>query len=140
MVQLSVEGDSVVVVAVRGAVDCAEILSGYEQFLSLYRDAPRVLWDLADASLDRLPLDELRELAGSIATRARNRRRNAKAAVVCRGGVDFGLARMIAALVSQQGSPVESDVFFDRTEALVWLASGRLWPYEDEHGTTDAGS
>jgi hypothetical protein len=137
MVQLSTEGDSVVVVSVHGAVDSAEILAAYERFLALHREAARVLWDLTDASLDRLPVDELRDLAGSIAARGRGRGRSAKAAVVCRSGVDFGLVRMVAALVTHLGSPVESDVFFDRAEALIWLGSGRLWPYGGSRTPTD---
>ena len=84
------------------------------------RVTPRVLCDLTQATVADLTTGEIEEiikLVGQLVTG----RGGGKAAIIARGGVDYGLARMFITFVEIAGLPIEARVFRTAEVATGWL-------------------
>lgn len=84
----------------------------------------RILWDLRQASIGAVPLQDLRDFSGQVRALATGRRDRGRSAVVCGSTLDYGVARQLATLLSTSRYPVEVAVFLDVDEARAWLANG----------------
>ena len=82
---------------------------------------PRVLCDLSRARLHGMTSSELRDLALRLAGTTEGGRRAAKAAIVCAGEADYGMARMLATFASVAGCLTVVAVFHGEAEARAWL-------------------
>jgi len=79
-----------------------------------------ILWDLTEADMADVPVDDLRELAKEASKRA-DLRKNGKSAFVFSRDVGFGLGRMFEILSETEGTPLEYRSFLDINEAREWL-------------------
>lgn len=87
----------------------------------------RVLWDLSATALHRATSSELRAAAlrlGS-AIAAVGGAPAVRAALVCRGDADYGMARVFTATAEFESPRLQAAVFRDRTAALQWLTLPR---------------
>lgn len=126
MLHLKVGTEITIITAAGLILEPSEILAVYAQFLDAgEHTSPNVLWDLSTATLTPLSSKAIRQLAADFIRVGHGRRRPGKSALVCGGDVDFGLARMLVTLVSEQGLPVEGHVFHDVNDAKAWLAGER---------------
>ncbi len=126
MVHLTLGAEITIVTAAGLLVEPSDILAAYAQFLDAgEHTSPNMLWDLSAATLTTLSSKAIHQLAADLVRAGRGRRRPGKSALVCSQNVDFGLARMLAILVSDQGLPVEFHVFHDVDDAKAWLAGER---------------
>jgi hypothetical protein len=115
-------GADLTTVLVSGEVTVPELLAAYSDFLTADAGtSPNVLWDFSAASMAALSAGAIRDLASGLVQAGRGRRRPGRSALLCSREVDFGLARMLALLVEDQGLPVELRVFRDRDVARAWL-------------------
>jgi hypothetical protein len=85
-----------------------------------YVERPRVLWDLRNASMDRLRSPEIREIVGR-ERKGRPDSRRARMAFVVSTDVGYGMARMVATLIERE--PIDVRIFRDDEQAAWrWLA------------------
>lgn len=123
MVHLKVGAEITIIAAATQVVEPSELLTAYVDFLDAGETtSPNVLWDFSSATLTKLSSDAIRELAADVIRVGHGRRRPGKSALVCVRDVDFGLARMLVILISDQGLPVQFQVFHDVGDAKAWLA------------------
>jgi len=77
------------------------------------------LWDLRSVGLGRLPSAEMRRMVEWASVRG-PRRGNARVAILVGTDVDFGMARVAAAISDGQG--VQMRVFREEAAAREWVA------------------
>jgi len=107
-----------------GVLSTAEILQTIQVE---YAGAPtgKVLWDLAEASLDpRISADDFRHIA-AVAKAIRLDVPGARTASVGPADLEFGLLRMYTVLAEEAGIPAQYEVFRSRPAARAWLAEVR---------------
>ncbi|MEN8245590.1 MAG: hypothetical protein ABFS43_11890, partial [Thermodesulfobacteriota bacterium] len=78
----------------------------------------RVLWNLSDASMGSLSMEEIRQIA-NLSIDNEEIMRDGKTAIVAPRDIDFGLARVLAAWTT--GSHSDLMVFRTLNEATEWL-------------------
>ena len=88
--------------------------------LSAGRMTPRVLCDLTQATIGDLTTSEIEEVIKLISQHVVSGG-GGKAAILARGGVDCGLARMFGTFAEIAGLPLEVKVFRTSEIATQWL-------------------
>lgn len=82
---------------------------------------PRVLWDLREYSLARLPHDKLRWLIGQLMRSDLQKRPTGRSAFLCSGDADYNATRILIAYAEANDYAIELAVFRDIDEARLWL-------------------
>lgn len=111
----------IIVVTLRGQWDAKGILEALQTLWAEQRRTGMLgaLWDLRDVRAGGVTTGQLRE----VATRHMGDRPalpESRAAVVVSGDLEFGIARMMEAFVSE--GQVDMQIFRDLSEASDWLA------------------
>ncbi len=120
--------DDHALVTASGELTAPEVVDAYRRFL----DGPwsDAIWDLSHATLLKMPSGEIDDLVHALRNLARGRRRLGRSAAVSPQELEYGVARMFAALLEGEEHLAEVRVFRQLDEAETWLAQGR---FQDQH-------
>ena len=111
----------VVIVVPRGVVGTRHVTRLIDAYLDdpAFRPGSPILWDLRQADLTRLRVEEVNALRGEILARL-ERRGAGRTALVADDDLSYALGRMYEQIRSLADAPV--GVFRDRDAAFAWLA------------------
>jgi len=103
---------------VTGNVTPQEILDKLEKY---YQGEPTtlILWDFTNASMNKLTIDELKDLVRKAKKYSRN---VARIAMVFSTDMDFKIGRMLGTMTEIEGYDFEFNVFRKVRDAREWLA------------------
>ena len=89
---------------------------------SIYQEKPTLnfLWDIRKGSIKQLSSENLAQIATFVKSVSGRRQAGRTAFVVARD-VDYGIGRMLDAYGENEGLPIETRVFRNYVEAVVWL-------------------
>ena len=79
-----------------------------------------VLWDLTEADLSEITITELKEVAATVKKRY-YLRRGGKTAIVSKGGIEYGIGRVLQDFAKKEGVEIEYMCFRDMLKAKEWL-------------------
>ena len=103
-----------------GALSYEEVVDEVAAYCGSDNCTRHSLWDLRDASLNRITSDEVQQLALRVVEHAR-KRTGIKDVCVARSGLDYGLCRMFGLLADYDRE--QFSVFHNGDEALRWIAN-----------------
>lgn len=108
------------IVKAKGKMKVQDLLNWIAEYYS-GKVTALILWDLTEADIGDVSVDQLREVAKEARKKA-DLRRGGKSAFVFSRDLGFGLGRMFEAfLEGNEGSPVRYKSFRDINEAREWL-------------------
>ena len=112
-------GSNITTLTATGQVTANDLLAGLQEFYSR-TPTELALCDLSNADLDSFSRADVERLVGATKRLASVRDRP-RTAIVAKGDLGFGLARMYEILGEAKGHPASMRVFRARDEAIQWL-------------------
>lgn len=118
------KAEQVVAIRIVGQATAAELAVEYVKMFDHleFRTNMSALWDLSGLNLTLVPIQEIRLLPSLRGQYGRRRGSQYRAALLTDRVTDFHLIRIYSALLKLIGS-FRMKIFFDKKEAMAWLAT-----------------